>query len=94
MWLAMTIWYLSFATTERFLGAAVIEAHEMLDAVAEAHRLGINPGGEVLGVPVPEEHEAEARTVMNRLLSRADMVKLGMAPRRVHVRTKRSPRIM
>lgn len=42
-------WYLSFARPDVFLGGCVVEADSLELAVQEATRLGINPGGEVLG---------------------------------------------
>lgn len=46
-------YYLSFATAERFLGAAVVKAEQMREALFESNRLNINPGGEVLGFGIP-----------------------------------------
>ena len=74
------LWYLSFATDAGFLGGCVVEADDFMEAVDESIRLGINPGGQVFGVPVPEEHWKQARTLMNRLLSHADMVEAGLTP--------------
>jgi hypothetical protein len=51
----MRLYYLSFASDTAFLGCVFVEGRELVDAVRAAHRLGINPGGEVLGAPVPED---------------------------------------
>ena len=73
-------WYLSFAD-HKWKGAVVVQAHGIMGAVEEANRLGINPGGEVRGmrldssVPLPEGMEE----MTNRLLSKADLAKLGGA---------------
>lgn len=53
-----TWWWLSFADGDKpkgqqFLGVAVVHALGLGDATMQAHRLGINPGGEVLGIPAP-----------------------------------------
>ena len=48
-------WWLSFAGTEGFRGACVVGGvHDIVSAVRVAHALGINPGGEVLAVEIPE----------------------------------------
>lgn len=48
-------WYwLSFSDDgpAGFLGAAVVRGRDIISAVREARRLGINPGGEVLALPM------------------------------------------
>lgn len=57
----------------QFLGGCVVEGEAMVEAVGEAKRLGINPGGEVMGVRcedlvasvIPEKWK-------NRLLTREE----------------------
>lgn len=80
-------WWLSFADGEKpkgeqFLGACLVQGATLPDAIKEAWRLKINPGGEVMSgelggypVDVPEKWA-------NRLLSHEDMVKMGMEPER------------
>lgn len=52
-------WWLSFADGKRpggsqFLGVAIVgPAQDIMRAALIAHRLGVNPGGEVQGLPVP-----------------------------------------
>lgn len=64
--------YLSFADDDQFLGAAIVEAVGEMHAIEYAHRLGINPGGQVAvwtvpeGAPVPD-------AAKNRLLSKRDL---------------------
>jgi hypothetical protein len=48
-------WYLSFAGNEGFRGACIVEARGVLSAVARCHQLGINPHGEVLGIPISSD---------------------------------------
>lgn len=48
----MSRWYMSFATEDEFLGGIVTDADSFIDAVSKARRMGINPGGEVLGVNI------------------------------------------
>jgi hypothetical protein len=70
-------WWLSFADGNlpkgtQFLGAAVVEACGMAGAAFEAHRLGINPGGEVLGIEIPDKG-VPPESHRNRLLSREEV---------------------
>ncbi len=67
----MSWWWLSFADGDGFLGAALVAARDFVDAVDVAHRLGINPGGEVLGSEMPSMPVDAEWT--NRLLSLADV---------------------
>ena len=52
-----TYWYMSFADEkeDKFNGACVVKARGVLDAIQTAHRLGINPGGQVLAMEVPAD---------------------------------------
>lgn len=65
-------WYLSFCDGE-FLGAAIVLASGMAHAVARCHQLGINPGGQVLGLPLPEPPPRGAR---DRLLDKKGVERL------------------
>lgn len=47
--------YLSFANDERLLGAILMRGTDLVEMVKRAHRLGVNPGGQVLAVVVPDE---------------------------------------
>jgi hypothetical protein len=67
--------YLSFASPERFLGGAIVEAHGILSAVTMCNALGINPGGEVMALPVPEDH-VPSPEYFNRLLSKEEVQNL------------------
>lgn len=78
-------WYLSFVDPElappleeqvpggrSWLGACVVKASNDVMAVREAHRLGINPGGEVaMWGPFTDEQVREG--MRNRLLDREDI---------------------
>ena len=49
----MSLWWLSFCDPKihegsQFLGACIIEGSDGIEAIRAAHRLGCNPGGEVL----------------------------------------------
>ena len=71
------LFFLSFADGTRpsenqFLGAAFVYAASQIDAVREAHRLGCNPGGEVLMADVAAGVDVPPRLV-GRLLSREEV---------------------
>lgn len=74
----MTWFWLSFAdgtppTGQQFLGGLLVEGEGFIDAVKQSHRLGLNPGGEVMGGEV--DHVRMQRVAdkwMNRLLTRAE----------------------
>lgn len=85
-------YYLSFCDPDapvgtQFLGACIVFEDSMIEAVQTAHRLGINPGGEVAGMgPFPahgvNEGFAERRLTATEARSEAiDPAKLyGPAP--------------
>lgn len=55
----MTQIYMSFCDTklphgQQFLGALVLYATNVGDGATKAAELGLNPGGEVLGILIPE----------------------------------------
>jgi hypothetical protein len=81
-------WGLSFADPNRpkgtqFLGFAYVRADSFGDAVQATWRLGINPGGEVMGWEFPDTVPDRFR---DRLLTRAeaeecdDLLLLSMSP--------------
>ncbi len=69
-------WYLSFADERGFLGAAIVQAQGITTATMRAHRLGINPGGQVAAYEVPSEVEIQPG-MMDRLLNREEAESLG-----------------
>ena len=78
--LATPWWWLSFADGNRpkgrqFLGVAIVQAYSFPIAVGVAHMLGINPGGEVMGYPVPPGRVVPG-PFREQLLSRADIAEL------------------
>lgn len=69
-------WFLSFSSTDRpkgrqFLGAALVKGYDVGDAAASAHVYNCNPGGEVLGIALPDIPEP-APEWTNRLLTKAE----------------------
>lgn len=63
--------YLSFAD-EEFRGAAIMQAHGFMSAVARLTMLGQNPGGECVGAPLPDT-ELPAENFRNRLLTKEEV---------------------
>jgi hypothetical protein len=69
-------WYLSFVSEEDvFLGACVLDADEFKDALIKSHVLAINPGGQVMGMLVPDD--ARDNLPLNRLMSKAELASYG-----------------
>lgn len=71
------LFWLSFADPDKpsgsqFLGVVVIRAASYPLAVHETHRLGINPGGEVLGVELDAQAAENAALPRNRILTREE----------------------
>lgn len=80
----MSKYCLSFASDDGRLGGVFIEGEDELGAVKRAHDLGINPGGEVCMVKVPEDNGGfDWEKCSNRLLSVKDLIELGMTPVKV-----------
>lgn len=72
----MAWWWLSFVDPDlpegtRSLGVSLVQGDDLVEACKEAHRLGINPGGEVLGCELPD-HEVPGETYRNRLMPPAE----------------------
>lgn len=70
----MMRWWLSFSDGKlpggsQFLGACIVHGADFPLAITEAHRLGINPGGEVKGVGIPSEMKIDGQFV-GRLMDR------------------------
>ena len=61
-------WYLSFAD-KKFIGAVVIQARGIISARIGCARLGINPGGQLVAIPIPDECTLPNPLDCNRLLS-------------------------
>lgn len=72
------LWCLSFADPERpkgtqWLGNCLVRARGMTGAIRESHRLGCNPGGQVMAISGDREVGAQW---MNRLLSKEEVAEL------------------
>ena len=65
-------YYLSYADDVGFRGACIVRGRCVVTAGFEARRLGISPGGQVLGAHVPKE-ELPAEQWRNRLLTEQEL---------------------
>lgn len=76
----MDWWYLSFAKNG-WLGACIVEADGKMEAVVEAHRRGINPGGQVFcgNLTVIGSADDVPPDFRNRLLNKEDLIMLDKA---------------
>lgn len=87
-------WWLSFVDGNRpkgqaFLGVAIVEAYDMVDACTVAYARGCNPGGEVKGHEIPDEVVALFDdSNMYRLLSREQANEITPVASQAEFRTK------
>ncbi len=73
----LKICYMSFVDEERpvgqrFVGAIFTIAHGITDAIQKTHRLGINPGGQVLFTEAPKDFVLDQK-YLDRLLTREEV---------------------
>ncbi len=75
----MTLWYLSFATDEEFLGATVVKAVTAEGAVDETITRGLNPGGEIAMIEVPRgsENDPNILRLLDRLVGKDELMANG-----------------
>ena len=62
------LWWLSFADEdlpigEQFLGACIVPGTSIIDACQCAHTSGVNPGGDVCGLPIPHHSQVEPKEI-------------------------------
>ena len=73
----MTYWYISFASETSFLGATIVEGSSAEDAIQNATKLGLNPGGEaaLLRIPGGEDcmSDSGCLAMHNKLLNEEEM---------------------
>lgn len=77
-------WYLSFVGGDAgtFIGGCFVEADDVGSALTLSHLLGCNPGGEVMGAPVPEGFLPDD-SFRNRLLTKAEIASFWPDAKRV-----------
>lgn len=66
--------YCSFATEHKFLGGVFVQAHGVLDAATRTHWMGINPGGEMAALEIPDVARLPKVKYRNVLLSKEALV--------------------
>lgn len=64
------LWYLSFVGEDRWLGGAFVPGDDLVDAAKRAHVLGCNPGGEVMGHPIPDDVTPPPEEYIGKLLDK------------------------
>jgi len=64
--------YCSFAG-ETFLGALFIEGHGPTDISVRSHHMGLNPGGEMMCIELPDGAPLPEEKYRNRLLSKQEL---------------------
>lgn len=75
-------WWLSFADPDlpdgrQFLGVVIMNGDTVMEAITEAHVLGVNPGGECSFAQIPEEHVPPLQ-YRRRLLNYAELAESGL----------------
>ncbi len=75
-------WWLSFAEPRPpegrgFLGAVLVQANGFGSAVIKAGLQHLNPGGEVVGEPIPPSNPEPLPEFTNRLLNRQECEEFG-----------------
>lgn len=88
-------YYISFALTNEFLGAIIVPAKTLSEALEKITDAGINPGGEAMGLPFTEDSIPEdSRALMMaaprmKLMILEDLEEAGLAPRPVRDEVKK-----
>jgi hypothetical protein len=73
----MTSWWLSFVANHANIGVCIVDAEDIGGAVRRAAELGINPGGQVMGWPMPDDAEDLQRFPKNVLLTQERLKEAG-----------------
>lgn len=75
------LYWLSFATDEAFFGVVIIEAKDPATAFERATSRGLNAGGQVLAIQIPEEYVDHAWPYRNRLMTDKAEIERTFGPR-------------
>lgn len=67
--------WMSYADDNGFRGVVIVRARDIVEGVIIAHRLQINPGGQVRAHHCPEDFHVP-ETAVGRLLDRQDLQRL------------------
>lgn len=85
--MSVLTWWLSFAGEGKFNGLVLLEAastdETLADAVARVNALGLNPGGQVMGLTVTPEMEPSIELLPRNVLIDEETVR-GLGHRRIH----------
>lgn len=70
------LYWLSFASDKGNLGICIISGSSLKDAIKQSSLNGLNPGGEVLGIPIPPDDEKNIpKSIINKLFSKEEIAK-------------------
>lgn len=70
-----TFWYLSYSGESVFNGGVIVRAFGFVHACQRARDLRINPGGEIMGLPIPADR-VPAGKYLDKLLTLADLLEI------------------
>lgn len=72
----MKLFYISFATDTKFLGATVLESTDEASVIAEATKHGLNPGGQaaILELPYAALEAPDIRMLQGKLFNKEEML--------------------
>ncbi len=74
-------WWLSFADVTGFLGGVVLPARSFIEAHAKSLKHGVNPGGEIKGIELPQRRLGELLPyVTYRLYTMAEIKEIDGPP--------------
>lgn len=73
----MSLFYISFSTETDFLGATIVSGLHEDDALIQATKKGLNPGGQAAIILIPQEAlgSPDVNIMSDRLMSKEDMIK-------------------
>lgn len=85
-------WFnLSFASEEtgKNLGTCMLQAEDFIGAIGKAHRLGINPGGQIMSQEADVADDEEIRPeLVDKLFTREESIAMQKEPREFFIRKK------
>lgn len=73
-------WYLSFAENG-WRGSVIVMGTDIITACEEAFRLKINPGGQVLGLPIPVNADLDLANTNRLITNREEAENPGNPPK-------------
>lgn len=70
-------WYVSWSGDDGWKGAAVVVAERLAEALSKARKLGIDPGGDPLGIGIPSLSDLPEGHPTDVLMSREELEQYG-----------------